>query len=64
MTAEQLSVQSDHDDSMPYITVERDDRGGACWLVVGRDSSVRCYSGHHAIAVMEMLCRSKGIPTP
>jgi hypothetical protein len=49
---------------MPYVTVQADERGSACWVVVGRDSKVRCYSGQQAISVLEMLCRSKGIRVP
>jgi hypothetical protein len=65
MSAQQLthSVQSPVQ-APPYITVERDARGGACWVVVGLGTEVRCYCGHRAIAMMEMMCASKGIPTP
>jgi len=65
MSAQQLpqSVQPPVQ-APPYITVERDARGGACWVVVGLGTEVRCYCGHRAIAMMEMMCASKGIPTP
>jgi len=48
----------------PYITVERDARGGACWVVVGLGTEVRCYCGHRAMGMLEMMCASRGIPTP
>jgi general L-amino acid transport system permease protein len=38
--------------------------GGACWAVVGVGTVVRCYSGHHAIAVLEMMCTATGTVTP
>jgi len=65
MSTQQLaqSVQSPVQ-APPYITVERDARGGACWVVVGLGTEVRCYCGRRAIAMMEMMCASKGIPTP
>jgi len=48
----------------PYITVKRDARGGACWVVVGLGTEVRCYCGQRAVAMLEMMCASRGIPTP
>jgi hypothetical protein len=38
---------------MPYVTVTTDDEGGACWAVVGLGTVVRCYTGHHAITVLQ-----------
>ena len=49
---------------MPYITVGTDARGSACWAVVGLGTIVRCYTGHHAIAVLEMMCSASGVVTP
>jgi hypothetical protein len=63
MNAAQLP-QSENIDSVPYITVAQDARGSACWAVVGLGTVVRCYSGHHAIAVLEMMCAATGTPTP
>jgi hypothetical protein len=53
MSATQLvqSVQS-HVQPPPYITVERDARGGACWVVVGLGTEVRCYCGQRAVAML------------
>jgi len=56
--------QSETVDSVPYITVGKDSRGGTCWAVVGLGTVVRCYTGHHAIAVLEMMCSATGTPTP
>lgn len=56
--------QSETANSVPYITVREDARGGACWAVLGLGVMVRCYSGRHAIAVLEMMCIATGIPTP
>jgi len=63
MSSTQLP-QSAHRETVPYITVSADARGGACWLVVGLGTMVRCYSGHHAIAVLEMMCAATGTVTP
>lgn len=63
MNAAQLS-QSENTKSVPYITVRMDDKGGTCWAVVGLGTVVRCYTGHHAIAVMEMMCAATGVVTP
>ena len=49
---------------MPYVTVATDDKGGACWAVVGLGTVVRCYAGHHAITVLETMCTATGVPTP
>jgi hypothetical protein len=64
MTMQQLSAQSDQSIFVPFITVQTDNRDSACWVVIGRDVSVRCYSGERALQVMEMLCSSKGIKLP
>jgi hypothetical protein len=48
----------------PYITVREDAKGGACWAVVGLGTIVRCYTGHHAIAVLKMMCAATGTVTP
>ena len=63
MSAAQLP-QSENTETVPYITVRQDDRGGACWVVVGIGTAIRCYSGHHAIAVLEVMCSATGVPTP
>jgi hypothetical protein len=49
---------------MPYVTVATDDKGGACWAVVGLGTVVRCYTGHHAITLLETMCTATGVPTP
>ena len=59
MNAAQLP-QFDH----PHITVGTDAQGGACWAVVGLGTVVRCYSGHHAIAVLQMMAAATGLVTP
>jgi hypothetical protein len=61
--AAQLS-QSENVNSMPHITVQKDAKGGACWAVVGLGTVVRCYAGHHAIAVLETMCAAVGVVTP
>jgi hypothetical protein len=63
MSAAQLP-QSENTETVPYITVREDARGGACWVVVGLGTAVRCYTGHHAITVLEMMCSATGVPTP
>jgi hypothetical protein len=63
MAVQQLA-QSVQGDSVPYITVQRDDRGGVCWVVVGRDVACRCYCGQRAIEVLKMICASRGISAP
>jgi len=63
MASSQL-LQSDQVDSVPFITVERDDRGSACWAVIGLGKMIRCYSGERAIGILQMMCASKGILTP
>jgi hypothetical protein len=52
--------QSEH----PYITVRTDGQGGACWAVVGLGTIVQCYTGHHAITVLEAMCTATGVVTP
>ena len=64
MTTQHVQAQSAQDDFVPFITVQTDNRGSACWVVIGRDVGVRCYSGERAIQVMEMLCTSRGITLP
>ena len=49
---------------MPYVTVATDDKGGACLAVVGLGTVVRCYTGHHAITLLETMCTATGVPTP
>jgi hypothetical protein len=63
MSATQMP-QSENVNSVPYITVRTDDKGGACWAVVGLGTVVRCYAGHHAITVMETMCAATGLVTP
>ena len=52
--------QSEH----PYITVRTDGQGGTCWAVVGLGIIVQCYTGHHAITVLEAMCTATGVVTP
>jgi len=56
--------QSDDTETVPYITVAKDARGGACWVVVGLGTCVRCYTGHHAMTVLETMCVATGLVTP
>ena len=46
------------------MTVSTDDRKSTCWVVVGYGKAVRCYNGVEALAMLEMMCASRGIPTP
>jgi hypothetical protein len=48
----------------PYVTVTTDDEGGICWAVVGLGTVVRCYTGHHAITVLQAMCTATGVVTP
>jgi hypothetical protein len=63
MIATQLA-QSEKADSVPFMTVSTDDRKSTCWVVVGYGKAVRCYNGVEALAILEMMCASRGIPTP
>ena len=63
MGAAQL-LQSEKVDSVPFITVRTDAKGGACWAVVGLGTVVRCYSGERAIAVLQWMCTATGVLTP
>jgi hypothetical protein len=45
---------------MPYITVGKDARGSATWLVVHRDIIIECVNGERAIEVMKLLLTTKG----
>ena len=63
MSAQQLA-QSGDAETVPYITVATDARRGACWGVVGLGTEVRCYCGQRAMAMLEMMCASRGILTP
>jgi hypothetical protein len=63
MVAAQLA-QSGDAETVPYITVATDARRGACWVVVGLGTEVRCYCGQRAMAMLEMMCASRGILTP
>jgi hypothetical protein len=56
--------QSENAQTVPFITVGQDARGSTCWAVVGLGTVVRTYTGHHAIAVLEMMCAATGTPTP
>ena len=48
----------------PYISVARDERGGAVWVVVAGDVRVKAASGARAVAICEALRRAKGLPHP
>jgi hypothetical protein len=63
MDASQLP-QSENAETVPYITVRQDARGSACWAVIGLGTVVNCYTGHHAIAVLQMMCTATGTVTP
>jgi len=54
----QLPQLKQHD-LMPYITVGKNYRGGAIWLVIDRDIVIECSSGARAVAVMEHLLTTK-----
>lgn len=64
MTQPIVIPQSENVGPVPYITVRTDAQGGACWAVVGLGTVVRCYSGHHAIAVLQMMATATGLATP
>ncbi len=42
-----------------YLTVGRDVRGSACWVVVTADQRIECPNGHRALAVLEAVIKSK-----
>jgi len=63
MIATQLA-QSEKADSVPFVTVSTDDRGGACWVVVGLGQQVRCCSGRRALAVLAEMLASRGLSVP
>lgn len=46
--------------SMPYVTVGKDARGSAVWLVVSNDMILECVSGSCAITIMQNILASKG----
>jgi hypothetical protein len=52
------------DVEQPYLTVDVDDRGSVCWVVVGGGQRVECASGVRALAVLEAMCRSGGGVVP
>ena len=52
--------QSEH----PYISVGTDEKGGACWAVVGLGKVVQCYCGHQAIAELQAMATATGMVTP
>jgi hypothetical protein len=49
---------------LPYVTVARDGRGSAVWVVVDGDARIEAASGASAIAICEALRKSKGLPNP
>ncbi len=63
MSAQQLA-QSGDAETVPYITVATDARRGACWVVVGLGTEVRCYCGERALGILRMMCTSRGISVP
>lgn len=63
MVGQQLLDQS-AEMLLPYITVGIDHRGSVCWKVIGTDVAVRCYCGHRAVEILQMMCKSKGISLP
>jgi hypothetical protein len=63
MAVQQLLNQS-AETVLPYITVGTDHRGSVCWKVIGADVAVRCYCGHRAVEILQMICKSKGISLP
>jgi len=48
----------------PYISVARDERGGAVWVVIDGGNTTRASNGAQAIAICEALRRAKGLPHP
>jgi hypothetical protein len=57
-------AQSVQGDTVPFVTVSTDDRGGACWVVVGLGQQVRCCSGRRALAVLAEMLASRGLSVP
>lgn len=49
---------------MPYVSVARDERGGAVWVVVDGAVQIPAASGARAVAICEALRRAKGLPAP
>jgi len=48
----------------PYLTVGKDDRGSACWIVVGAGCRVYCATGQRALEILASLAQSAGSETP
>lgn len=48
----------------PYLTVGTDDRGSACWIVVGLGCRIYCTTGQRALEILASLARSAGTETP
>jgi hypothetical protein len=48
----------------PYVSVARDERGGAAWVVVNGDARITTSSGAKAMAICEAMRRAKGLPHP
>jgi len=63
MIATQLA-QSEKADSVPFVTVSTDDRGGACWVVVGGGTQQTCCSGHRALEILQGMLASRGLSVP
>jgi hypothetical protein len=48
----------------PYLAVGTDDRGSACWIVVGVGCRIYCATGQRALEILASLARSAGTETP
>jgi len=57
-------AQSVQGDTVPFVTVSTDDRGGACWVVVGGGTQQTCCSGHRALEILQGMLASRGLSVP
>ena len=48
----------------PYLTVGKDDRGSACWIVVGVGCRVYCATGQRSLEILALLAKSAGVEPP
>jgi len=48
----------------PYLTVGKDDRGHACWIVIGIGCRVQCATGQRAVEILALLAKSAGVQPP
>lgn len=59
MTKSSLSQCSDGN-RKPYVTVGTDQRGSACWVVVGNGIMIECATGERALSELNAMLVSGG----